>query len=97
MNNRDITPNIDLAPSRSQPPLEGHIFLEMIALGIDPDPFIEVAAHDLINQFGESALDYSLQIERRFRDEYEAQSALIWKKISSYLQQLNGDGGFLPH
>jgi hypothetical protein len=35
-----------------------NILIEMEKMGIDPTPFTEIAALDLIKQFGDKALDY---------------------------------------
>ncbi|MBL4603608.1 MAG: hypothetical protein JKY84_12745 [Emcibacteraceae bacterium] len=74
-----------------------NIFLEMELIGMDPNPLLEIAAHDLINQYGNDAVGYSIQIERDFIDEGDAESAEIWQKISNYLQSLNGTGQLVAH
>lgn len=74
-----------------------NIFLEMHALGIDPQPFLEIAAHDLINQYGKNALNLSQKIEKDFMNEDDPQSAEIWSKISAYLESLNASGALVAH
>ena len=41
-----------------------NLFVEMKDLGIDPIPLLEIAAHDLLNQYGNDAVTFSMQIER---------------------------------
>lgn len=74
-----------------------NIFLEMSALGIDPQPFLEIAAHDLINQYGDNALALSQKIGSDFLDGNDQQSAEIWQKISAYLESLNASGALVAH
>jgi len=73
------------------------LFIEMQNLGIDPNPLLEIAAHDLLNQYGADALSYSIQIERNFYEEGDRQSASIWQKIITYLECLNGPGELVAH
>ncbi len=77
--------------------LDCDMFLQMDKMGINPDPFIEIAAHDLVIQFGNKALAYSYIIADDFRSREEYQSAKIWDKIISYLDILNGDGDLIAH
>jgi|TARA_R110002096_G_scaffold436096_2_gene667499 hypothetical protein len=74
-----------------------NLFVEMKDLGIDPIPLLEIAAHDLLNQYGNDAVTFSMQIERDFEDDGDFQSAEIWQKISHYLQNLNGPGELIAH
>jgi len=76
---------------------ETSLFTEMEELGIDPAPLLEIAAHDLLNQYGNDAVSYSIQIERGFEDNGDTESAAIWQKISHYLQSLNGSGELVAH
>lgn len=64
------------------------ILMEMEMMGIDPAPFLEVAARDLIKQFGVTSLNYSAQIEQNFIDNGDIDSATIWSRISSQLSEL---------
>lgn len=64
------------------------LLMEMEMLGVDPAPFLEVAARDLINQFGRTALKYSIQIEQNFIETGDIDSAAIWSRISSQLSKL---------
>lgn len=73
------------------------LFSEMKALGIDPLPLLEIAAQDLLNQYGKNAFTYSIQIERNFKNDGDDQSAEIWQKISHYLQSMNGSGELITH
>ena len=73
------------------------ILQEMEQMGIDPDPFLEIAARDLINQFGQNALEYSIQIEQNFIEAENLQSAIIWGKISSFLSEWNDLDGLITH
>ena len=41
-----------------------NILIEMEKMEIDPTPFTEIAALDLIKQFGDKALDYSVQMSK---------------------------------
>ena len=74
-----------------------NLFVEMKNLGLDPIPLLEIAAHDLLNQYGNDAVTYSIQIERNFEDDGDLQSAEIWQRISHYLQSLNGSGELIAH
>lgn len=74
-----------------------NIFLEMEQLGIDPAPFLEIAAHDLVTQYGSIALDYSIYIEQDFKEDGDTEAAEIWQKISNYLSRLNVDGSLRAH
>lgn len=74
-----------------------NLFVEMKDIGIDPMPLLEIAAHDLLNQYGNDAVTYSMQIERDFEDDGDFQSAEIWQIISHYLQNLNGSGELIAH
>ena len=77
--------------------LKNDIFAEMKAVGINPDALLEIAAHDLINQYGDKALVYSQTIEQQYYENDDEQSLQIWQRISSYLQSLNGDGSLVAH
>ncbi len=70
---------------------------EMEQTGIDVNFLIEIAAHDLVVQFGDKALDYSIQIEQDFLLANDMDSMMIWNKISSYLSSLNGQGKLIAH
>lgn len=74
-----------------------NIFSEMEQLGIDPGPFLEVAALDLNNQYGPDALGFSLQIIEDFSEDGDNQSAEIWQKISCHLSQLQQFGTVIAH
>lgn len=74
-----------------------NIFLEMEQLGIDPAPFLEIAAHDLVNQYGSIALDYSLYIEQDFKEDGDTEAAEIWQKISCCLVELAEHGNMRAH
>ena len=74
-----------------------NIFSEMKQLGIDPGPFLEVAALDINNQYGTDALGFSLQIIEEFIDDGDTQSAEIWQKISCHLSQLQQFGTVIAH
>ena len=78
-------------------PKNTDLFIEMRDQGIDPIPLLEIAAHDLLNQYGNDAVRYSIQIEKDFTDEGDIQSAEIWQIISHYLQTLNGPGELIAH
>ncbi len=104
LNKQEIAmPSTNLMPE----PLEGSLttnnadttdlFMAMEAAGIDVDVMIEIAAHDLINQFGDDALLYSIQIEQDFTMKNNIEAMLIWKKISTYLHTLNGSGKLIAH
>ena len=82
---------------KPSPAPKTNIFLEMKSLGIDPEPFLEIAALDLLNQYGDNALNYSVQIENDFTEDGDIQSAEIWQKICLYLQNLNGPGELVAH
>jgi predicted component of type VI protein secretion system len=66
-----------------------NILIEMEKMGIDPTPFTEIAALDLIKQFGDKALDYSVQIEQNFIIAGDAAKAKIWSKLSSQLSKIS--------
>ena len=66
-----------------------NILIEMEKMGIDPTPFTEIAALDLIKQFGDKALDYSVQIEQNFIIAGDAEKAKIWSKLSSQLSKIS--------
>jgi hypothetical protein len=66
-----------------------NILIEMEKMGIDPTPFTEIAALDLIKQFGDKALDYSVQIEQNFIIAGDAAKAKIWSKLSSQLGKIS--------
>lgn len=66
-----------------------NILTEMEKMGIDPTPFTEIAALDLIKQFGDKALDYSVQIEQNFIIAGDAEKAKIWSKLSSQLSKIS--------
>jgi len=66
-----------------------NIFTEMEKMGIDPTPFTEISALDLIKQFGDKALDYSVQIEQNFIIAGDAEKAKIWSKLSSQLSKIS--------
>lgn len=65
-----------------------NIFEEMETLGIDTTPFLEIAALDIIDQFGDAALYYSSAIEQKFIENDDLTSATIWAKISSHLSEI---------
>ncbi|MDG1707302.1 MAG: hypothetical protein P8H03_01000 [Emcibacteraceae bacterium] len=73
------------------------IFMEMEMHGIDPTPFLEIAARDLVNQYGKVALSYSARIAQDFQDEGDIDSAIIWSKISSHLSTMKDTGNLLAH
>ena len=73
------------------------IFMEMEMHGIDPAPFLEIAARDLVNQYGKVALSYSARIAQDFQDEGDIDSAIIWSKISSHLSTMKDTGNLLAH
>ncbi|MCC3862023.1 hypothetical protein [Pseudemcibacter aquimaris] len=73
------------------------ILLEMEMMGIDPTPFLEIAARDLANQYGAIALDYSLQIESDFKDEGNMEAAAIWNAITAQLNNLEKTGNLIAH
>lgn len=64
------------------------IFVEMENMGIDSTPFIEIAAIDIKNQFGDAAFKYSNEIEQNFINSGDLSSALIWAKISAHLSEI---------
>lgn len=64
------------------------IFIEMENMGIDSTPFIEIAAIDIKNQFGDAAFKYSNEIEQNFIDRGDLSSASIWAKISAHLCEI---------
>ncbi|MBT5072178.1 MAG: hypothetical protein HOJ34_09195 [Kordiimonadaceae bacterium] len=74
-----------------------NIFSEMEKFGIDPGPFLEIAAQDLNNQYGTDALSFSLQISQEFIEDGDKQSAKIWQKISCHLSQLHQFGTVISH
>lgn len=74
-----------------------NIFLEMSALGIDPQPFLEIAAHDLINQYGDNALELSQKIKNDFLTANDLESAEIWQKISAHLESINTSSALVAH
>lgn len=74
-----------------------NIFSEMEQLGVDPAPFLEIAALDLNTQYGPDALSFSLQIIEEFIDSGDNQSVEIWQKISSHLSQLQQFGTVIAH
>jgi|GEM_PF-743790 hypothetical protein len=57
------------------------IFVEMENMGIDSTPFIEIAAIDIKNQFGDATFKYSNEIEQNFIDRGDLSSASIWAKF----------------
>lgn len=71
-------------------PISGstNIFMEMEKMGIDVEPFLEIAALDIIKQFGDDALKYSSKIEKNFIATGDIDSALIWAKISEHLNEI---------
>lgn len=73
------------------------ILLEMEMMGIDPTPFLEIAARDLANQYGSIALDYSLQIESDFKEEGNMEAAAIWNGITTQLNHLENTGNLVAH
>jgi hypothetical protein len=89
-NTRSKAPHSDLKDGAS-------IFMEMEMHGIDPAPFLEIAARDLSNQYGSTALAYSQRIEQDFQDEGDIDSAIIWSKISTRLSILKEAGNLLAH
>lgn len=83
-------------PSRvSEPALD--IFFQMELLGINPDPFIEIAAQDLINQYGNDALNHSWKIIQEFKRCGDHQSANIWIKITTFLGKINESGALVAN
>ena len=84
-------------PTKTDLTKNTNIFSEMEQLGIDPGPFLEVAAQDLSNQYGSDALSFSLQICQEFCDDGDNQSAEIWQKISCHLSQLQQFGTVIAH
>lgn len=76
---------------------KNNIFTEMEAIGINPDTLLEIAAHDLINQYGDNALIYSKKIEQQYFENGDEQSLQIWQRITNYLQTLNGAGSLIAH
>ncbi len=85
------------AKDASSGSLNHDIFIQMDRLGINPGPLIETAAHDLLRQFGDKALNYAIIIALDFEDHGADNSALIWHKIIDYLECLNGDGALIAH
>ena len=74
-----------------------NILTEMEKMGIDPTPFLEIAALDLINQFGEAAFEYSIQIEQNFIIAGDIEKAIIWGKLSSQLSEKNNSDIIATH
>lgn len=74
-----------------------NIFSEMEQLGVDPGPFLEIAAQDLNNQYGPDALSFALQIIEEFIDNGDNQSAEVWQRISCHLSQLQQFGTVIAH
>lgn len=90
------TDDQNLLPFQNNIP-EFSIFSQMELLGINPDPFIEIAAHDLLNQYGIDTLSHSRKILNDFTARDDLQSAEIWQKIIKYLEELNGTGDLIAH
>ena len=65
------------------------ILSEMKLLGIDYNPFLEIAAQDISDKFGALAYDYSIHIQQNFVINQDMDSAEIWAKISNILLLLN--------
>jgi len=65
------------------------ILSEMKLLGIDYNPFLEIAAKDLSDKFGDLAFDFSISIQQSYINNQDLESAEIWAKISNILLLLN--------
>ncbi len=76
---------------------EHNMFAQMKLVGINPNPFIEIAAHDLLNQYGCDALMIAKNISFDFNNRGDFQAAEIWMKIEEYLSMLNGSGRLIAH
>lgn len=74
-----------------------NIFFEMEKLGIDTQPFIELAATDLFNQYGMEALQFADQIYQDFFDLNDVQSSRIWRKIINVLMMINQKSNMMYH
>ncbi len=66
-----------------------NILSEMNLLGIDYNPFLEIAAKDLSDKLGDLAYGYSISIRQSFIINQDLESAEIWAKISNILLLLN--------
>lgn len=88
--------NQDALPT-TNPSQEQCIFDQMRHLGINPDPFIEIAAHDLLSQYGDKAQYFAKSISCDFYDRGDFPAAEIWKKIDVYLSSINGPGELIAH
>lgn len=73
------------------------IFFEMEQLGIDPAPFLAIAANDLFNQYGLKAKDYAAQAIQIFMLAEEAEATEIWQKIAQHIDILVNSGSARMH
>ncbi|MBT5185804.1 MAG: hypothetical protein HOH19_05105 [Kordiimonadaceae bacterium] len=84
-------------PVTSELKENANIFIEMEQLGIDPDPFLEIAALDLFKQYGASSYDYSIKIQDVFLQNYDFGAAEIWQKIAAILLNLQQSSNAVTH
>jgi hypothetical protein len=69
----------------------------MEQLGVNPDPFIEIAALDLHKQYGASTYEYYVKIQDVFLENNDFEAAEIWQKISVVLLNLDNSSNALRH
>ncbi len=74
-----------------------NIFIEMENLGIDPKPFLEMAALDLYNQYGNDALHFADRIYQNFFDLGDVQSSRIWRKLINILMLIDQKTDLIAH
>lgn len=87
------SPEINTAFTKEQV----NIFFEMKQLGIDPTPFLAIAANDLVNRYGFKAKDYASQAIQFFMQAEEVEATQIWQKISDHIDILVNSSSVRMH
>ena len=72
-------------PDYRNPIIENDLFCTLTDLNIDPAPFYELAAQDLLFKYGENALKLAAQIRHDFQKDKNFESAEIWQCIFDVL------------
>jgi len=77
--------------------VSSELFKELSLLEIDPFPFYEIAAKDLLVNYGPSAIDLADQVISSFIKEENFESAEIWRNISQALLMIDHSSNTTAH